>query len=227
MNKLNHLAIIMDGNRRWAKQKGLPSLEGHRQGYLKLKQVGDWCIQAGIKFLTIYAFSTENWNRAPEEVNYLIKLTAKVLKEDLQEFHQKGIRLRTIGQLDRYPPELQEIIRQAEKLTKSNTQGTLISCLNYGGQTEIVDAVKKIIQQNKKPGEIDEELIKNNLYAPDVPYPDLILRTSGELRLSNFLTWQSVYSELYFTKTIWTDFSRQEFDKILEEYNNSKRRFGG
>lgn len=226
MNKLNHLAIIMDGNRRWAKKRGLPTLEGHRRGYEKLKQVGDWCIENGIKFLTVYAFSTENWKRNRYEIKYLMDLTLKALTDDLEEFNKKGIRMMTVGQLHKYPKKIREAYKTAVEVTKNNKKGTLITCLNYGGRLEIVDAVKKIIQQEKKSSQINEKLIQNNLYAPDIPAPDLIFRAGGEMRLSNFLTWQSIYSELYFSKTLWPDFSRREFDTMLKEYDNRQRKFG-
>jgi len=226
MNKLNHLAIIMDGNRRWAKKRGLPAFEGHIHGYQTLKKVGDWCLEKGIEILTVYAFSTENWKRPKIEVNFLINLMQKILKNDINEFNKKGLKMRFIGQLEKYPKKLNQLIKQAEKLTKNNKKGTLIICLSYGGRSEIVDAIKKIIKKNINLNKITEKLIYKNLYSPDVPEPDLIVRTGGEMRLSNFLTWQSVYSELYFTKTLWPDFSKKEFNKILKEYNNHQRRFG-
>ncbi|MBU4360355.1 polyprenyl diphosphate synthase [Candidatus Parcubacteria bacterium] len=230
MNKLNHLAIIMDGNRRWARKKGLPAFEGHIHGYQTLKKVGDWCLENSIKFFTAYAFSTENWNRSKLEVNFLMNLFEKILKNDIDEFNKKGLKMKFIGQLKKYPKKLNQLIKHAEKLTKNNKKGTLIICLSYGGRSEIVDAVKKIIKSGINPeylGEkINEKLIYQNLYSPDIPDPDLILRTGGEMRLSNFLTWQSVYSELYFSNTLWPDFSKKEFNKILKEYYNRQRRFG-
>lgn len=216
----------MDGNRRWAKKKGLPALEGHHRGYLKLKDVGDWCLENDIKFLTVYTFSSENWKRTKHEISYLMELTLKALTEDLDEFNRKGIRMMTIGQLDKYPKKIRQAYANAVEQTKKNKKGTLITCLSYSGRTEIVDTFKKIIKQGKRAGQISEKLIQNNLYAPDVPDPDLILRTSGEMRLSNFLTWQSIYTELYFSKTLWPDFSRAEFDRMLKEFYNRQRNFG-
>jgi len=226
MNKLNHLAIIMDGNRRWAKKRNLPSLEGHRNGYNTLKKTGEWCQEKGIGILTIYAFSVENWNRKEEEVSYLNKLIIEVFKKDLNWIYKNGWKLKISGDLSRYSKEIQKVILEAEEKTKNNKDFTLVVCLNYGGRNEIVNAVRKIVKSGIEEKEINEEIIKNNLYVSDIPDPDLIVRTGGELRLSNFLMWQSAYSELYFSKTLWPDFSKEEFEEILEEYENRQRRFG-
>jgi undecaprenyl diphosphate synthase len=226
MNQLKHLAIIMDGNRRWARKRGVALFRGHQAGYQKLKQVGDWCLEAGIKFLTVYAFSSENWQRSKLEITYLIRLMLKVVKVDLDSLVKRNLRLKVIGRLEKFPTKLQQAVRDAEELTQHNEKGTLVVCLGYGGRQEIVDAIKKIIAQHKKPEEINENLIKKNLYYPELPEPDLIIRTGAVMRLSNFLTWQSIYSELCFTPTFWPDFSKSEFNRILREYKKRQRRFG-
>lgn len=227
MRTIKHLGIIMDGNRRWAKEHGLPSLEGHRRGYNKMKEVGDWCLARGIEILTVYAFSTENWNRSAEEVAYLMKLLKEALTKELPEFMAKGIKLKIIGSRERLSADLVEAIDQAEKQTRNNQRGILNIALNYGGHLEIVEAMRKIAAQGKTPEEITEELIAQNIYTAGQPDPDLIIRTSGEHRLSGFLTWQSVYSELYFVKTHWPAFSEQDLDQIIEDFNQRERRFGG
>ncbi len=230
MNKLNHLAIIMDGNRRWARKKGFPAFEGHTHGYQTLKKVGDWCVEKNIKFLTVYAMSTENLKRPKIEVRFLMNLLQKILKNEINDLKKKGVKLKFSGRLELFSKKVIQGIKNAEKLTRNNKKCILNLCLGYGGQSEIVDAVKKIVKSGVNPeysGEkITQELIQKNLYSTEIPEPDLILRTGGEMRLSNFLTWQSVYSELYFTKTLWPDFSKKEFNKILKEFNNRQRRFG-
>ncbi len=226
-NKARSVGIILDGNRIWAKSKGLPTLEGHRRGYEKLKDLGDWAEEKGISHVTVYAFSTENWNRSQEEVGYLMDLFRILLKKDLPEFHKRGKRLRFIGDLSRLAPDLQEGIKKAEELTKNNTRGTLCACISYGGRGEIVNAARKILEnKNMKPSDITEESFGKFLYAPDIPDPDLIIRTGGEMRLSNFLTWQSTYSEFFFPKTFWPEFSKEEFFAILDEFSKRKRNMG-
>jgi undecaprenyl diphosphate synthase len=188
--------------------------------------VADWCLEAGIKFLTVYAFSSENWKRSKLEVSFLMNLMLKIVKNDFNLLKQKQIRLKVIGRLEKLPKQLQAAIQEVEKLTKNYKKGTLVVCLSYGGRQEIVDAIKKIIAQHKKPNEIDAGLIHKNLYFPELPEPDLIIRTGDVVRLSNFLTWQSTYSELYFTPTLWPAFSKSEFDDILEDFKKRQRRFG-
>lgn len=226
MNKpiLRHLAIIMDGNRRWAKKRGLPSLFGHKQGYEKILKVGDWCLERGIKVLTVFAFSTENWNRSKEEVGYLMNLLKTGLINDIKTMHQKGIRVRMIGRLQGLPKDLQELCQQSMELTKNNTKATLNIALNYGGQPEIVDAVNKAIASGVK--KVDEQSFGKFMYDPAMPPPDLIIRTSGEQRLSGFLLWHSAYSELYFTKVLWPAFSAKDLDLALADYANRQRRYG-
>lgn len=227
MQQIKHIAFIMDGNRRWAKQKGLPTLEGHRRGYNKMKDVGDWCIKRGIKHITVYAFSTENWKRSKTEVDYLMRLLQNALTKELGEFHKRGIRLKVIGSRERLSKNIVKAIDNAEKETANNTKGTLNLAINYGGRLEIVEAVKKIMAQKKSAGVISEEDISKNIWTAGQPDPDIIVRTSGEQRLSGFLTWQSVYSELFFIKHHWPGFTERDLDDILDDYNNRNRRFGG
>ncbi|MDD5050639.1 MAG: polyprenyl diphosphate synthase [Candidatus Pacebacteria bacterium] len=224
--KVHSVGIILDGNRRWAKANGFPSLEGHRRGYEKLKDLGDWAEEAGVEYVTVYAFSTENWNRAKEEVSYLMDLFRILLKKDLPEFHKRGKRLRFIGDLSRLAPDLQEGIKKAEELTAKNTRGTLCACVSYGGRGEIVNATRKMIEKGMKPEEITEESFAKFLYASDIPDPELIIRTGGEMRLSNFLTWQSIYSEFFFPKKFWPEFEKEDFFAILEEFKTRKINHG-
>ncbi len=221
---LHHLAIIMDGNRRWAKKRGLPSLFGHKQGYDKILKTGDWCLERGIKVLTVFAFSTENWNRSKEEVGYLMNLLEQGLTKDIKTMHQKGIKVQMIGRLNELPVKLQELCRQSMELTKNNTNATLNIALNYGGQPEIVDAVNKVIATGVK--KVNEQSFAKYLYEPTMSPPDLIIRTSGEQRLSGFLLWHSAYSELYFTKVLWPAWSAKDLDLALADYASRQRRHG-
>lgn len=217
----------MDGNRRWAKQKGLPTLAGHKKGYDKMKEVGDWCLDRGIEYMTVFAFSTENWKRSKKEVDYLMKLLLTGLTKELPVFMKKGIKLKVIGSRQGLSAALNQAIDQAEEKTAKNPKGTLNIAINYGGRLEIVEAVKKIIRQKKSPAEITEDLISKSVWTTGQPDPDIIVRTSGEQRLSGFLTWQSVYSELFFVSHHWPAFSQKDLDGILDEYHNRQRRFGG
>lgn len=221
-----HLGIIMDGNRRWAKARGLPSLEGHRRGYDKLKEVGEWCLDRGVKVLTVYAFSIENWNRSKEEVSYLMDLLHRALTREIDEFMRRNIRVRVIGRREGLPDNVRAAADAIWERTKNNTRGLLQLAVNYGGQAEIVDAVRAIMLHSMIAGEVSEETIGAHLYAPDVPPADLIIRTSGEQRLSGFLTWQSAYSELYFIEKHWPDFSEQDLDAALTWFAARGRRFG-
>lgn len=227
MSELKHLAVIMDGNRRWAKDNGLPSFEGHRQGYDKMKEVGQWCIDRGITTLSVYAFSTENWNREQAEVNYLMDLLYKAVTAEVEQFNKRGIRLRIIGTRERLSEKLVKAIADAEERTKENSKGTLNICLNYGGRLEIVDAVKKIMSQGIPADQITEKTISENIWLAGQADPDLIIRTSGEQRLSGFLTWESVYSEFLFIDKHWPAFSEADLDAAINDYNNRHRRFGG
>lgn len=226
MEQIKHIAFIMDGNRRWAKDQGLPSLEGHKAGYDKMKDVGDWCINRGIKHITVYAFSTENWKRTQTEVDYLMRLLENALTKELHEFNSRGIRLKVIGSRDKLPKSIVKAIDNAEAETAKNDKGILNMAINYGGRLEIVEAVKKIIDQKKSSTEVSEDLISDNIWTAGQPDPDILVRTSGEKRLSGFLTWQAVYSELFFIENHWPGFTEQDLDNILDDYHNRNRRFG-
>jgi undecaprenyl diphosphate synthase len=223
---LKHLALIMDGNRRFARERGLPTLEGHRAGYQTVKKLGDWCLARRIEVVTLWAFSTENWKRAQDEVGYLMDLLEWSLRNDVGEFDKKGIRLKVIGQRDRLRPSIIEGINNAEERTKNNTKMTLVIALNYGGRTEIIDAMKRLVQAGISVDQIDEAKVTSAMYWPDMPEPDLIIRTSGEERLSGFLLWQAPYAELFWCKKNWPDFSEQDLDTALEDYTNRQRRYG-
>ncbi len=225
-NGIRHLGIIMDGNRRWAKEHGLPSFEGHRRGYANLKKVGDWCISRGIEVLTVFAFSTENWQRSKQEVSYLMRLFEMALSRDLDDLHRKNIRIAVIGRVTDLPKRLQKHIAAAVEKTKHNTRGTVQLALNYGGRAEIVDAVKKVVRTARSASKITEESISRAMYTAEQPDPDLIIRTSGEQRTSGFLAWQGAYSELYFTKKYWPEFTEADLDQALNEYSRRQRRFG-
>lgn len=221
-----HIGFIMDGNRRWARAKGLPTLHGHKKGYDVMMKVGDWCLDKGVKILTVYAFSTENWDRSKKEIAYLMRLLKMALTKDINKLHKKNIKVRVIGRIGDLQKELQKAIIEAMELTKNNTRGILNIAINYGGRPEIVDAVKKIIKKKTAPEKVTERVIEENLYTAGTPDPDLIIRTSGEMRLSNFLTWQSAYSELLFIKKCWPDFAEKDLDEAIEEYSRRTRRFG-
>ena len=214
----------MDGNRRWAKARGLPPFKGHEAGYKKIEEVLHWCKEAGIEVLTLFAFSTENWQRARKEVDFLMKLFIRALTKDIKKLHENNVRVRVIGRREGLPEKLRQAIDESKELMKNNTGGTLNLAINYGGRPELVDAFKKIIAN--PPKEITEELISQNLYTAGLPDPDLIIRTSGEQRLSGFLTWQSAYSELLFINHHWPEFSKEDFDAALADFANRQRRFG-
>lgn len=219
------IGIIMDGNRRWAKERNLPTLDGHRAGYEKLKEVVRWAKEAGVQYVTVYAFSTENWLRDKKEVSYLMDLFSWVLEHETNEIHKENIRVRYIGDLSRLSPQLQKLVADAEKKTAQNTGITLVSAVSYGGRKEILDAVNALIRKNTK-AEITEADFSKALYTSDIPDPDLIIRTSGEMRTSGFLPWQAVYSELFFIKTFWPAVSKEEFLDILKQFGARQRRLG-
>jgi len=219
---LKHLGIIMDGNRRWAKKAGKPAIEGHRQGYKNLKDLLSAVKDLDIDTVSVYAFSTENWNRSHEEVEGIMGLLRWVMKNELNDLIKEGIRVRWIGSEDRVPKDIIALMRNAEEKTKDLTEGTLAICFNYGGHQEIVDAANKAAES----GEISQETITKNLYAPDIAPMDLLIRTSGEKRISNFMLWRMEYAELHFTDTLWPDFSRQELRDIVNDYHGRSRRFG-
>lgn len=221
-----HIGFIVDGNRRWAREHGLSVAQGHRQGYDNLEKITRAAHAMGVRYVSAYVFSTENWKRERSEVRDLMKLLKWLLQHELKKFHQEGVRLRVAGSKLRIGKALLKAIHEAEHLTENNNRGTLLLCLDYGGQQEIVDATKRIIADGYKAEDITSELISSYLYAPDVPAPDLIIRTSGEQRLSNFLLWESAYSELIFSKVYWPDFDEKELSKALAEYRRRQRRFG-
>jgi len=216
----------MDGNRRWAKEKGLPTFEGHRAGGEKLKEVVKWAKDAGVRHIIFYTFSTENWNRSEEEVSYLLGLIGEYLSKELEHFNKEGGVLRCVGDMSRFSPGLQKTLKEAQEKTANNSGPHVYFALNYGGREEILSAVKKIVAENPKPEEITEEYFGARLQTYPMPDPDLIIRTSGEKRLSGFLPWQGVYSELFFLDVYWPAFSKKDFDGILEEYEKRHRRFG-
>lgn len=222
---LKHLAIIMDGNRRWARERGLPSVLGHKKGYEISLKVGDWCLERNIKILTLWAFSTENWQRSQGEIKYLFNLTKFALKKNLATFQKKGVKIQFLGRLNELPKDLQKACQETMELTKDNKKATLNIALNYGGQAEIIDAVNCLIKD--KITKVTHQIFQKYLYDPEMPAPDLIIRTAGEMRTSGFLLYQSAYSELYFTKTYWPDFSEKELDLALADYQKRQRRFGG
>ncbi len=223
---VSHLAIILDGNRRWAKEHGLLSFEGHRRGYDRVKEVGDWCLDRGIRVLTVFAFSTENWKRTEEEVGYLMDILEMGVRKDLDYYKSRNIRLRILGRRDRLRPSVLAAIEQAETATAAGTAATFCICINYGGRSEIVDACRALVARGVQAEEITEEAIQSELYWPEMPAPDLLIRTSGEERLSNFLTWETVYSELYWTPTHWPAFDEAELDLALQTYAERQRRYG-
>lgn len=224
-NQLKHLAIIMDGNGRWAKERGLKRTKGHEKGAEAIRGITTYCAaHESIETATFYAFSTENWKRPKIEVEFLMKLLDKYLKNELKTYQKHSVRFKSIGNISQFSKALQKRIRETEELTKNNKNLTQILALNYGGRAEILDTVNRLIQNGKK--ELTEEDISTELQTPysDI---DLLIRTSGEQRISNFLLWQLSYSELFFTKTLWPDFTSEELDNIINNYNTRHRRFGG
>jgi undecaprenyl diphosphate synthase len=221
-----HVAIIMDGNGRWAKKRGLPRLAGHRAGVDNIRRVLEELARLGVKYVTLYAFSTENWNRPKEEVAGIMELLREVIHEETQALHKRGVRIIHLGRKDRLSPELKEAVNYAQELTKNNTEITLCVAFDYGGRAEVIDAVRRIVRDGVPPEGIDEELFSRYLYTAGLPDPDLVIRTGGELRLSNFLLWQSAYSEYYSTPTLWPDFDGGELEKAIRAYSKRQRRFG-
>lgn len=224
-----HLAIIMDGNRRWAKNRGLPLIYGHHQGLKTAERVGKWCKERGVKVLTLWAFSTENWRRSKTEINYLMKLLLQALNplgRYIKELHKENIKVQVVGQKERLPKELQKLIQETEELTKDNKEGILNLAISYGGRTEILEAVKRIIKKKIPPAKINEKVFAENLWTGQFLPPDLIIRTSGEQRLSGFLPWQAAYSELYFSQKLWPDFTEKDLEEAFNDYRHRQRRFG-
>jgi undecaprenyl diphosphate synthase len=221
-----HVAIIMDGNGRWAISRGLPRTEGHRQGTENLRRIIRAAVEFGVEILTIYAFSTENWGRPRTEVQLLMRILERVIDNELEELNSEGVQIRHIGDLEGMAPRVQRKIRQACDRTRLNRRLILNVAFNYGGRDEIIQAVRRIVEDKVPVNEITGELLGSYLYTSGLPDPDLIIRTSGELRVSNFLIWQGSYSEYYATKTYWPDFDRNEFYKALLDFSNRRRRFG-
>ncbi len=222
----NHIAIIMDGNGRWAQKRGLPRLEGHQAGVENLRSVIEYFAKLKLKCLTLYGFSTENWKRPKEEIDGLLNLLQEAIDEETLELHKKGIKIRHLGRLDGFSKGLQRAITRAVELTKDNKGMTLSLAFDYGGRAEILDAVRRIIAEGVPPQKIDEQLFGSYLYTAGLPEVDLVIRTAGELRISNFLIWQAAYSEYYFAEVFWPDFDSKEIDKALLAYSRRQRRFG-
>jgi len=226
-----HVAIIMDGNGRWAERKGLNRIRGHRKGADTVRKIVTFSREIGIRWLTLYAFSEENWKRPSSEVQGLMTLLNRFLKNELKEMQKNGIQLRTIGRTERLPKNTRQILQDTIEKTSSNSDMTLTLALSYGGRQEILDAILKIVsqvQENKiSASDITEKLVSNSLYTSGMPDPDLLIRTSGEYRISNFLLWQISYSEIYITQTMWPDFGENEYKKALRDYQMRDRRFGG
>ena len=223
-NDLKHIAIIMDGNRRWAKERNLPSAMGHKKGVDALKTIMRACDDFGIKYLTVYAFSTENWNRKPEEVNFLMDLLGQTLKNELKEMHENNVVISFIGDTTKLSKNLQTILSKAVETTKNNTGVNLQIAFNYGSRAEIVKAVQNIIDSGEK--EVSEELISRHLYTSSIPDPDLLIRTGGEMRVSNYLLWQIAYSEFVVVKDFWPEFNKEKLADCIREFNNRNRRWG-
>jgi undecaprenyl diphosphate synthase len=223
-----HVACVMDGNGRWATTRGLARTEGHAAGEAALFDAVEGALELGVKWLTVYAFSTENWRRPPDEVRFLMRFNERLLTERRDELHQKGVRVRFAGRRDwRVPKRVLKRMDEAIDLTRGNRTMTLTFAFNYGGRAEIVDAVKALVATGVKPDKVDEKAIRAHLYDPEMPDPDLMIRTSGEFRISNFLLWEMAYSELIFTEVLWPDFRREHLFEAVREYQRRDRRFGG
>lgn len=222
-----HVAIIMDGNGRWALARGLPRIAGHRAGTENLRRIIRASVEFGVQYLTIYAFSTENWGRPIEEVRGLMHILEDVIDRELAELHGEGVQLRHIGRLERLAPKLQRKVLESIELTKNNDRLILNVAFNYGGRDEIIQGIQRMLHDGVRPESVTDALVGQYLYTAGVPDPDLIIRTSGELRISNFLIWQAAYSEWYITPTFWPDFDKQEYRRALETYGQRDRRFGG
>jgi undecaprenyl diphosphate synthase len=227
-----HVAIVMDGNGRWAKQRGLPRTDGHAAGEAALWDTVKGAVEVGVRWLTVYAFSTENWTRPPSEVVFLMNFNRGLLQRRREELHRMNVRIRFVGRRDwRVPRSVLKEIRLSEDLTRDNTGMTLTIAFNYGGRKEIVDAVRELAAEAKagtlNPAKIDDKAIGRRMYSPDMPDPDLLIRTSGEMRISNFLLWEVAYSELWFTPVFWPDFDREYLFEAIRDFQKRERRFGG
>jgi len=222
----NHVAIIMDGNGRWAKSKGKSRIFGHQAGTNNIRNIIEVFASLNVKYLTLFAFSTENWNRPNKEVSWLLELMFKTISKELSDLNDNGVKIQHIGRLDRISSKLKKAIENGIELTKNNSRIVVNVAFDYGGRYEIIDAVKRIRLDNISPENITEQLFNKYLYTKDTPYPDLIIRTAGEMRISNFLLWQSAYSEYYYTDVLWPDFGRIEIEKSIKAYSERVRRFG-
>ena len=222
-----HVAVIMDGNGRWAQRQNLPRLKGHSAGISNIRPVVEDFAGHGVEYLTLYAFSTENWTRPQEEVEGLLEFLAAAIRDETEYFHERGVRLVHIGRIDRLSSDLQTSISEAVDLTRDNTNMTVCIAFDYGGRAEILTAIRHMLKDGVDPSSVDERLVSGYLYTRDIPDPDLIIRTAGEMRLSNFLIWQSAYSEYYFTPKAWPEFDREEVRQSLLAYSQRQRRFGG
>lgn len=222
----NHVAIIMDGNGRWANARGLDRLEGHEAGTENIRRILRHAAKRGVRHLTIWAFSTENWRRPEDEVSGLMEILGRALVSETEELHEQGAQLRHIGDLSALAPSLQESVKEAMRLTAGNDRIVLTIAFNYGGRQELIHAMKRMIADGVDPESITEKTVNSYLYMPELPEPDLIIRTSGEYRLSNFLLWQAAYSELFFSPKFWPDFTEDDFDEALSNYTHRERRFG-
>ncbi len=223
---MRHLAIILDGNRRWARAHGFPALEGHRRGYENLKTIGLCALERGVEYLSVFAFSTENWKRSQEEVGYLMELFLGALTRELDFFLKHDVRLRVVGRREGLSEKIQEAIERAQTTTAHGSRGQINVYINYGGRAEIVDGVKKLVAQGRDQQDIDEQLVGTSMWTAGIPDPDMIVRTGGEQRLSGFLTWSGVYSELKFVDTYWPDFSVEDLEECLKDFEGRQRRFG-
>ncbi len=222
-----HLAIIMDGNGRWAEQRGLSRLDGHRAGAKNVRAIIKYLHDKKIPYVTLYAFSTENWRRPEDEVNGLFHILEEMIFKESQELHKEGVRIHHIGSMKGLSPKLQKSITESLELTKNNTRMNLGVALNYGGRAEILGAIRKIITQGLSPEKLNETTFRKYLYAADFPDVDMVIRTGGEMRISNLMIWQTAYSEYYFTPVLWPDFNKEELEKALQAYSKRERRFGG
>ncbi len=226
VNIPQHIVLFPDGNRRWARKKNLHTLEGHKQGYNNLLDFAEWCKNKGVKTLTAFGFSTENWNRSKEEVDYLMKLLEGCLTDNLARYDKDGVKVRVIGQRKPLPKSLQEAIVKTEEATKNNSKLFLNLAISYGGKWDILNAVRNIVKEGIEPDKIDEKLFEGHLSTAGLPIPDFIIRAGGEMRMSNFVLWQAAYSELYFSPKLWPDFTEQDLDMALAEFDKRSRRFG-
>ncbi len=224
--QIKHVALIMDGNGRWAQKKGMPRVEGHRNGVKRVNEIIDAADEQKLKAVTFYTFSMENWQRPAAEINALMRFLSRYLKTEMNRLHKMNVVFRAIGDIKRLPKGVRKLIDEFEALTKNNTGLIVTSALSYGGRAEIVQAVQSIVKEGIPAEDIDEKVIQEHLYTTGIPDPDLIIRTSGEMRTSNFLMWQAAYAELYFTDILWPDFGRDEFIAALAEYKKRDRRYG-